>query len=89
MIQSLRWHRRCSGKSNKCVIRKRGGLTDTRDSPTITDDCSDDRVVVVEALGLLKVGRVQILGAMGKEVETCSTSNQPFPQASAAATHQP
>jgi hypothetical protein len=39
-------------------------LRDTRDSTTITDDCGDDRMVIVEVLGLLKISGIQILGAM-------------------------
>jgi hypothetical protein len=41
-----------------------------RDSTAVADDSGDDGVAIVEALGLLEVGRVQILRAMGKEVET-------------------
>ena len=41
-----------------------------RDSTAVADDCGNDGVAIVEALGLLEVGRVQILGTMRKEVET-------------------
>jgi hypothetical protein len=43
----------------------------TRDGSAISDDCCDDRMVVVETLARLEVGRVQILRTMRKEVETC------------------
>ena len=42
-----------------------------RDSTAVADDCGNDGVAIVEALGLLEVGRVQILGTMRKKVETC------------------
>jgi hypothetical protein len=52
---------------------KRERVSDTRDGPAIADDRCDDRMVVVETLARLEVGRVQILRTMRKEVETCPT----------------
>jgi hypothetical protein len=47
-----------------------------RYSTTVADDRGDDSVTITEALARLEVRRVQILGAMRKEVEPCSTDHQ-------------
>jgi hypothetical protein len=46
-----------------------GKKQDARDSTTVADYGSDCGVIVIKALGHLKVGRVQVLRTMGEEVE--------------------
>jgi hypothetical protein len=45
------------------------GARDVRDSTTVTNNGRHGGVITVEPFGRLKVGGVQILRAMGEEVE--------------------
>ena len=47
---------------------------DTRDRSEIADDCCDDRMMVVEPFARLKVGGIQVLRTMRKEIEACSAA---------------
>jgi hypothetical protein len=65
-------------------------MRDTRDSSAIADDCCDDRMPVVKTFARLKVGWVQILRTMGKEIKTCSPIETFLrPIKSATPTYQP
>jgi hypothetical protein len=55
-----------------------GEKANARDSTAVADYGSDRGVVIIKALGHLKVGRVQVLRTMGEEVEAWVTvANEP------------